>query len=64
MTEIMISASKEYSVLIERGLLDRAGELMGGLPERAAGPSLFRMTMCSPSMGSALKSLLRRPTFR
>lgn len=28
MTEIMISASKEYSVLIERGLLDRAGELM------------------------------------
>ena len=58
MTEIMISASKEYAVLIERGLLDRAGELM------AAGPSLFRMTMCSPSMGSALKRLLRRPTFR
>ena len=28
MTEIIISASKEYSVLIERGLLDRAGELM------------------------------------
>ena len=60
MKSIHVAASREYDVLIERGLLDRAGDEIArvlpkarrALPPRFAAPGLIRPSFATPAASS------------